>query len=139
VTSTARILAGCQRELTLDFIRASGPGGQNVNKVATAVQVRFDIRRSNWLDADCKKRIIENGGRRVTVGGVLVMESGRYRTQAQNRTDVIKRFVALLEKSLAPPKPRRRTKPSAVSKERRLQSKKVRSRIKQIRRSPTYE
>jgi ribosome-associated protein len=130
-----QIVHDCQRELRLDFIRASGPGGQNVNKVATGIQLRFDILGSSYLDAASKRRMIRAVGRRATPGGVLIIEATRYRTQARNRADAMSRFVAIVEKSLKPPKLRRKTSASSASKERRLQSKKKRARIKQIRAS----
>jgi ribosome-associated protein len=137
--SIARIFEGCQRELALDFVRASGPGGQNVNKVATAVQLRFDIAGSAWLDADSKQRMVRLGGKRITPRGTLVIEAGRYRTQARNRADAVARFFALLEKCLRVPKSRRKTSASAASKERRLRAKKIRGQIKRVRRSPGYD
>jgi ribosome-associated protein len=134
-----QIILDCQRELTFEFIRASGPGGQNVNKVATAVQLRFDIRGSAFLDADSKQRMARAAGKRVTPSGVLILQAARYRTQSQNRADAESRFIAILKKSVTPPKKRRPTSASRASKERRLQSKKIRGRIKQIRRTSVEE
>jgi ribosome-associated protein len=121
-----------ERELTFEYIRASGPGGQNVNKVATAVQLRFDIRSSS-LPGDIKERLIHLAGKRITNEGILVIEAKRFRTQEQNRFDATERFVELLKKASLKPKTRRKTKPTAASQEKRIQSKKQRSRIKQVR------
>lgn len=122
-----------ERELQLDFVRASGPGGQNVNKVATAVQLRFDIVNSPALASDVKGRLIRLAGNRVNTDGVLLIEAKRFRTQEQNREDAIQRFAELVRKALIPPKPRKKTKPTAASKARRLQSKKVKGEIKRMR------
>jgi len=115
-----------ERELQLEFIRASGPGGQNVNKVATAVQLRFDIFGSS-LSEDVKNRLISIAGKRVTNEGTLVIEARKFRTQEQNRDDVIQRFVELVRKAAVKPKPRRKTKPTQASKEARLKEKKRRA------------
>jgi ribosome-associated protein len=133
------ILRRCQRELTFDFIRAAGPGGQNVNKVATAVQLRFDVRASQVLPEAVKTRLIHLSGKRMTNDGVLVIEARRYRKQDQNRDDAITRFAALLRKSFEKPKQRRKTKPSAASREKRLLSKKKRSEVKQKRRTRSFD
>ena len=122
-----------ERELTFDFIRASGPGGQNVNKVATAVQLRFDVARSESLSAEVKARLFKIAGQRVTTEGILIIEAKRYRTQEQNCEDAIRRFSELLRKASAKPKPRRKTKPTAASREKRLQIKKRRGEIKRTR------
>lgn len=127
-----------ERELQLEFVRASGPGGQNVNKVATAVQLRFDVRASSLPD-DVKNRLIKSAGKRITNEGVLVIEARIFRTQEQNREDAIHRFVELVRKAAIKPKPRRKTKPTQVSKEMRLKAKKVRGEIKKIRQSKSYE
>ena len=121
-----------ERELQIDFVRASGPGGQNVNKVATAVQLRFDVRASS-LPEQIKARLIQLGGNRVTSEGVLLMEAKRFRTQEQNREDALHRFVELVRKALIPPKPRKPTKPSAASKAKRLKAKKLRGDTKRQR------
>lgn len=122
-----------ERELQLDFVRASGPGGQNVNKVATAVQLRFDIANSPALASATKGRLIQLAGNRVNADGVLLIEAKRFRTQEQNREDAIQRFVELLRKALIPPKPRKKTKPTAASKARRLESKKAKGAVKRMR------
>lgn len=123
-----------ERDLQIDFVRASGPGGQNVNKVATAAQLRFDVRLSALPD-DVKERLIHLAGNRMTGEGTLLIEAKRFRTQEQNREDAIQRFVELVRKSLAKPKRRRPTKPTQASKEQRLQTKKRRAEIKKIRQS----
>lgn len=127
-----------ERELHFEYIRASGPGGQNVNKVATAVQMRFDIANSA-LASDIQGRLIRLAGNRVTADGVLMIEAKHFRTQEQNREDATQRFVDLIRRALVKPKPRKKTKPSAASKERRLKSKKVKGEIKKIRQSKSFE
>src|ERR1041384_330386 len=105
-----------ERELQIDFTRASGPGGQNVNKVATAVQLRFDVNASS-LPEEGKRRLIHLAGNRITSEGVLLIEAKRYRTQEQNREDAIQRFVDLVRKALIVPKARKKTKPTQASQE----------------------
>lgn len=122
-------------ELHFEFIRASGPGGQNVNKVATAVQLRFDVRASPSLPEEVKTRLMRLAGRKMTAEGVLVIEAKRYRTQEQNRADAELRLTELLQKALLPPKKRRPTRPSAAAKARRLEAKKRRGEIKRLRKS----
>ena len=117
------------RELEEQFVRASGPGGQNVNKVTTAVELRFDIGRSS-LPPDVKERLTTLGGRRVTAGGVLLIDSREHRTQSQNREAARARLLALLQQAARRPKPRRATKPRAGAREKRLASKKMRSAVK---------
>jgi len=123
-----------ERELQLEFIRASGPGGQKVNKVATAVQLRFDVIDSPSLPDDVRDRLIRLAGKRMTEDGVLVIEARRYRTQDRNRKDAIDRLISLIQKATVQPKPRRKTKPTLASKERRLEDKRRRSKIKRRRR-----
>jgi ribosome-associated protein len=123
-----------ERELQLEFIRASGPGGQKVNKVATAVQLRFDVTNSPSLPKDVRERLIRLAGKRATEDGVLVIEARRYRTQDRNRKDAIDRLISLIRKAAVPPKPRRKTKPTLASKERRLLEKRRRGEIKRQRR-----
>src|SRR5215510_3851151 len=118
-----------ENELHFDYIRASGPGGQNVNKVATAVQLRFDVHASSLPD-ELKARLIHLAGKRVTSDGILLIEAKQFRTQEQNREDAIQRFIALVRRSLVKPKPRKKTKPTKASKEKRLQSKQRRAEIK---------
>lgn len=123
-----------ERELQIDFTRASGPGGQNVNKVATAVQLRFDVGASS-LPEEVKARLIHLAGKRMTSEGMLLIEAKRFRTQEHNREDALQRFVELIRRSLVPPKARKKTKPSAAAKEARLKEKKRKGEIKKLRQS----
>jgi ribosome-associated protein len=120
-------------ELEERFIRASGPGGQNVNKLATAVQLRFDARHSPSLPAQVRTRLERLAGRRLTREGVLVISAQRHRTQERNRQDALERLIALIQRAAVAPVPRRPTKPTAGARERRLQSKKHRGSIKDLR------
>ena len=122
-----------ERELEERFIRASGPGGQNVNKLATAVQLRFDARHSPSLHAQVRTRLERLAGRRLTREGVLVISAQRHRTQERNRQDALERLIALIQRAAVAPVPRRPTKPTAGARERRLQSKKHRGSIKDLR------
>ncbi|MBI4761060.1 MAG: alternative ribosome rescue aminoacyl-tRNA hydrolase ArfB [Chloroflexota bacterium] len=122
-----------ERELQFDYLRASGPGGQNVNKVATAVQLRFDVVNSPSLASDLKGRLLRLAGKRINADGVLIIEARRFRTQEANRADALRRFVELLQKAAVPPKPRRKTKPTAASREKRLQEKKRKGEVKRTR------
>jgi ribosome-associated protein len=124
-----------EREIQEAFIRASGPGGQNVNKVATAVKLRFNVAKSPSLPDDVRSRLIRLAGRRVTEDGMLIIDARRFRSQERNRQDAIRRLVALIRKATDKPKPRLRTKPSLASKKRRLQAKRRRSEIKRRRRA----
>ncbi len=121
-------------ELHFDFIRSAGPGGQNVNKVATACQLRFDVRQSLSLTEPVKERLIKLAGSRMTDEGVLVLEAKRYRTQEQNRADALLRLTTLIEKVTIEPKTRRATRPSLSAKAQRVDSKKKRGETKQARR-----
>ena len=122
-------------ELEEPFIRASGPGGQNVNKLASAVQLRFDARRSPSLPDDVRARLERLAGRRLTREGVIVINAQRHRTQERNREDARERLVDLIRRAAVAPVPRRATKPTAGARERRLESKKRRSSIKGLRRA----
>jgi len=128
-------LAIREDELHEEFVRASGPGGQNVNKVSTAVRLSFDVQRSPSLPADVRARLLRLGGKRISREGVLSIDARRYRTQEQNREDARARLTALVRQAAAPPRPRRRTKPTRASKERRLEGKKRRGTIKRLRRA----
>ena len=120
-------------EVSESFVRASGPGGQNVNKVATAVQLRFDARRSPSLPDTVRARLERLAGSRLTKDGVIVIFADRYRTQERNREDALARLLDLIRRATEAPKPRRPTRPTLASKERRLKSKTVRSGVKRLR------
>ena len=124
-----------ENEIQEDFVRSSGPGGQNVNRVASAVQLRFDIVNSASLPEDVRRRLLRMGGSRVTRDGILIIEARRFRTQEANRKDARQRLIELVKKAAENPKPRHRTKPTSASKRRRLAEKRRRSRIKQQRQS----
>jgi ribosome-associated protein len=123
-------------EIGESFIRASGPGGQNVNKVASAVQLRFDVRRSPSLPPPLRQRLERLGGHRVSQDGVLVITARRFRSQDRNRQDALDRLVALIRRAANPPPPRRPTRPSAASRQRRLADKARRASLKQYRQAP---
>ena len=120
-------------ELKFSFSRASGPGGQNVNKVSTAAQLRWNVKRSPSLPEDVKERLAKLSGARMTKRGVLVINAQRYRSQEKNREDALVRLVALVKRAVVEPKKRRRTKPSKESKKRRLADKRHRSEAKRRR------
>jgi ribosome-associated protein len=124
-----------ERDIQESFIRSSGPGGQNVNKLATAVQLRFDIRHSRAIPEDVRQRLQRLAGRRVTRDGVLIITAQRYRTRERNRQDAIDRLLALIREAAVRPVTRRPTGPTTASRERRLERKRRRSAIKGLRAS----
>ncbi len=125
-----------EEEITVNFVKASGPGGQNVNKVATAVQLRFDVANSPSLPEYVRKRLMITAGSRLTSEGVLVIDARRHRTQARNRKDALERLLDLIRKTAETPRERRRTKPTAASRRRRLENKRNRGMLKNLRRPP---
>lgn len=128
-----------EAELSEEFIRASGPGGQNVNKVSSAVQLRFDVRRSPSLPDHVRTRLERLAGKRLTADGVLVITAQRFRTQERNRADALERLVALIQEAAKPVTPRRPTRPTLASKHRRLEAKSQRSSTKRLRGAPDHD
>ncbi len=128
-----------ENELDETFIRASGPGGQNVNKVATAVQLRFDVQHSPSLPETVRQRLMRLAANRLTTEGVLIIEAKRFRTQEQNRQDARDRLAAIVRQASQPPKPRRATQPTRAARQKRVEQKRQRSQIKRLRRSPPDE
>lgn len=122
-----------EREIEESFVRASGPGGQNVNKLSTAVQLRFDVRNSPSLPEEVRERLERLAGQRLTREGVLVIVAQRHRTQERNRQDALDRLIDLIRRAAVPPVPRRPTRPTLGSKKRRLDSKTRRSTVKRLR------
>ncbi|MDP2028819.1 MAG: alternative ribosome rescue aminoacyl-tRNA hydrolase ArfB [Thiobacillus sp.] len=122
-----------EREIQEDFVRASGPGGQNVNKVSTAVQLRFDVARSPSLPEPVRARLAILAGRRLTRDGVLIIEAERYRSQRRNRDDALERLIELIREACEVDKPRRPTRPTLASKKRRLESKQRQGETKKLR------
>ncbi|MBV1693116.1 MAG: aminoacyl-tRNA hydrolase [Hyphomicrobiales bacterium] len=128
-----------EEDLHEQFIRASGPGGQNVNKVSTAVELRFDVRNARALTEPVRARLTRLAGSRMTKDGVLVIRADRHRTQDMNRQDARDRLIEMIREAAIPPKPRIKTKPTKASRERRVDAKKRRSRIKDGRRSGGWD
>lgn len=122
-----------ENEIHEEFIRSSGPGGQNVNKVATAVQLRFDAAKSSSLPNDVRERLIRLAGKRITEEGLLIIEARRFRTQKQNRLDAMNRLIGLIRRAAEVPKRRGKTKPTLASRKRRLETKRRRSEAKRAR------
>jgi ribosome-associated protein len=130
ITDTLSIDDG---ELEWDFVRSSGPGGQNVNKVATAVQLRFDVRRSPSLPDEVRERLVRLAGNRMTSDGVLVIQARRFRSQEGNRHDAWARLEELMRKAMIRPMKRKKTKPSFAAKQKRLEAKAKRATVKKMR------
>jgi ribosome-associated protein len=128
-----------EREIVLEFVRSSGPGGQKVNKTATTVQLRFDVGNSPSLPDDVRQRLIRIAGKRITGDGILILQARRYRTQERNRQDAIERLRELIERASRRPKIRRRLRPSLSSKRRRLERKRRQSEKKRWRKPPKLD
>ena len=127
-----------ESEIKYDFVRASGPGGQHVNRTATAVQLRFDVANSPSLPQGVRQRLVRLAGSQITAGGVLIIEASRFRSQHRNREDAIDRLVELIGRAAKKPRVRRKTKPTRAARERRLRAKRRRSELKRARR-PSQE
>jgi ribosome-associated protein len=122
-----------ENEIQEEFVRASGPGGQNVNKVSSAVQLRFDVLSSPSLPVDVRNRLVKLAGGRVTEGGILHIKAQRYRTQDKNRQDALEQLLALIREATVVPKARRKTRPTLGSQQRRVEGKQRRGEIKRLR------
>ncbi len=125
-----------ENDLRESFIRASGPGGQNVNKVSTAVELRYDARGATTLPEDVRERLMRLAGSRLTLDGVIVLLAQKFRTQERNRADALERLTAMVRQAAARPKKRIATRPTLGSKTRRLTAKKIASSTKSLRRKP---
>ena len=126
-------------DVALSFVRSSGPGGQNVNKVASAVQLRFDLQRSTALAPEVKARLRALSGRRLTSEGAILIIARNHRTQESNRREAEARLTDLIKRALIPPKPRKATKPTRAARERRLEQKTQRRRTKRLRGKPGWD
>ncbi len=133
------VIDRCLEELRFNFIQSSGPGGQNINKVTTAVQLRFHVAGSPSLPAGIKSRLSKIAGKRMDKAGWLQIEARQFRTREQNRKAAIRRFVDLVKKASVPPKPRLKTHPTTASRERRLETKKRKSSLKRARRMESID
>ncbi|MDY6903215.1 MAG: alternative ribosome rescue aminoacyl-tRNA hydrolase ArfB [Thermodesulfobacteriota bacterium] len=122
-----------ENEIALNFIRSSGPGGQNVNKVSSAVQLRFDVKKSPSLPEYVRQRLFRLAGRRINTHGIMVIEAKRFREQSKNRADAICRLTSMIRQAAAKPRKRKPTRPSATSRQRRIDNKVHRGRVKQLR------
>lgn len=127
-----------ESEIHIEFVRASGPGGQKVNKTATAVQLRFDVSNSISLPDNIRERLLEMGGKRVTDGGILIIEASRYRTQEQNRKDAVRRLINLIRQAVEEPEERIPSKPSEAAEQKRLEDKKKQSEKKKRRKNANW-
>jgi ribosome-associated protein len=123
-----------EQELEFTFVHSNGPGGQNVNKVSSAVQLRFNIRETPSLPVEVKQRLVKLAGRRMTSDEILIIEARQYRSQEKNRKAAQERLIRLIQQAVEPPKPRLKTKPTYASNTRRLESKRKRGEIKRMRR-----
>lgn len=128
-----------EKEIELNFVRSSGPGGQNINKVSTAVQLRLDIKSSASLPVDVKKRLFAIAKKKINKDGVLVITANRYRTQEQNRQDALERLISLVQKASVRQKPRKPTVPNRRAKQKRLDQKHRRSEVKRMREKYSFE
>lgn len=128
-----------ESEISLDFVRASGPGGQHLNKASTAVQLRFDVAGSPSLPAGVKQRLAKIAGNRMTDSGELVLDAREYRSQSHNRQAALQRLAELIRKAARPPKKRRKTRPTLASKRRRLRRKRQNAEKKKLRKPPRRE
>lgn len=124
-----------ENDVRFEFVRSSGPGGQNVNKVATSVQLRFDVDAAS-LPEEVRSRLRRLAGKKMTAGGELIIQASRYRSQEHNRRDALERLCALIRKASQPRRTRRKTVPSAAARKRRLENKRFRSRLKAARKKP---